>query len=76
MVKRPHCNSDTIEADSLSSAVQRVIVGSLLSNEETGEFFGVNYTAVSHIARKVKAQLNNDRDYVTEHDSFKSQIKM
>ena len=46
------------------------------TNEEIGEFLGVTYPAVSHIARKVKCQLNKDRDYVKEYYSTKPQIKM
>jgi len=46
------------------------------TNGEIGEYFEVTYTAVSHIARKVKGQLNKDRDYVKEYDTIKSQIKM
>ena len=40
------------------------------------DFFGVTYTAVSHIAKKVKGQLKTDRAYRQKYDFVNSQIKM
>ena len=46
------------------------------TNVEIGEFFGVSYTAVSHIVKKVKVQLKTDRIYKQKYEKVNSQIKM
>ncbi|HUU40191.1 MAG TPA: transposase [Desulfatiglandales bacterium] len=46
------------------------------TNGEIGDFFGVTYTAVSHIVKKVKGQFKTDRDYRQKYDLVYSQIKM
>jgi hypothetical protein len=46
------------------------------TNEEVGDFFGITYTAVSHIVKKVKSQLKTDRNYGQKYDLLNSQIKM
>jgi len=44
------------------------------TNGEIGDFFGVTYTAVSHIVKEVKGQLKTDRDYRQKYDFVNSQI--
>ena len=46
------------------------------TNVEIGDFFGVTYTAVSHIVKKVKVQLKTDRIYKQKYKKYNSQIKM
>lgn len=46
------------------------------TNVEIGDFFGVTYTAVSHIVKKVKVQLKTDRIYKQKYEKYNSQIKM
>ena len=46
------------------------------TNVEIGDFFGVTYTAVSHIVKKVKVQLKTGRIYKQKYEKFNSQIKM
>ena len=41
-----------------------------------GEAFGVSYTAVSHIVKKVKTQMKANRVYKKNYELFNSQIKM
>ncbi len=43
---------------------------------EIGDLFGFTYTAVSHIVKEVKGQLQTDRDYGQKYRLFNSQIKM
>lgn len=45
-------------------------------NEEIGRFFEVSYSAVSHIVRRVKRQLQKDKNWKRKRDSLNSQIKM
>ncbi|MFH1488421.1 MAG: hypothetical protein ABII06_05915, partial [Pseudomonadota bacterium] len=46
------------------------------TNEEIGGFFGVSYSAVSHIVRRVKSQLREDKNCQRKRDFINSQIKM
>jgi putative transposase len=46
------------------------------TNAEIGEAFGVGYTAVSHIVKKVKSKLKADREYKKNYELINSQIKM
>jgi len=46
------------------------------TNAEIGDIFGVTYTAVSHIVKKVKGQLKTDRNYGRKYELLNSQIKM
>ena len=46
------------------------------TNVEIGDFFGVTYTAVSHIVKAVKVQLKKDRTYKQKYETVNSQIKM
>ena len=46
------------------------------TNVEIGELFGVTYTAVSHIVKKVKAQLKTDRIFRQKYEKYNSQTKM
>jgi putative transposase len=46
------------------------------TNAEIGEAFGVGYTAVSHIVKKVKSKLKADREYKKDYELINSQIKM
>jgi len=46
------------------------------TNEEIGGFFGVSYSAVSHIVRRAKSQLREDKNWQSKRDSINSQIKM
>lgn len=46
------------------------------TNAEIGGIFGVTYTAVSHIVKKVKGQLRTDRNYGRKYELLNSQIKM
>ncbi len=46
------------------------------TNDEIGGVFGVSYSAVSHIVRRVKSQLREDKKYRKKRGSINSQIKM
>jgi len=46
------------------------------TNEEIGAFFGVSYSAISHIIRRVKSRLREDKSWQRKRDSINSQIKM
>jgi putative transposase len=46
------------------------------TNEEIGGIFGVSYSAVSHIVRRVKSQLREDKNYQKKQGLINSQIKM
>jgi len=46
------------------------------TNEEIGEFFGVSYTAVSHIVNKLRRRFNEDQGYREKYKLTNSQIKM
>ena len=46
------------------------------TNAEIGEAFGVSYTAVSHIVKKVKTQMKANREYKKNYELINSQIKM
>ena len=46
------------------------------TNVEIGDLFGVTYTAVSHIVKKVKVQLKTDRIYRQKYENYNSQIKL
>ncbi len=46
------------------------------TNAEIGEVFGVGYTAVSHIVKKVKDKMKSHRDYREKYALINSQIKM
>jgi DNA-directed RNA polymerase specialized sigma24 family protein len=46
------------------------------TNEEIGTIFGVSYSAVSHIVRRVKSQLREDKNYQKKQGLINSQIKM
>jgi hypothetical protein len=40
------------------------------------QWFGVNYTAVSHIVRKVKDKMKSGRDYRKKYALMHSQVKI
>ncbi|MFX0046422.1 MAG: hypothetical protein ACFE8Z_11285, partial [Candidatus Hermodarchaeota archaeon] len=44
------------------------------TNEKIGGFFGVSYSAVSHIVRTVKCQLKENRRWQRKQDFINSQI--
>jgi transcriptional regulator len=46
------------------------------TNEEIGTIFGVSYSAVSHIVRRVKSELKKDKNCQGKQDLIISQIKM
>ena len=46
------------------------------TNAEIGEVFGVGYTAVSHIVKKVKDKMKSHRDYREKYALINSQVKM
>jgi len=46
------------------------------TNEEIGGYFGVGYSAVSHIVRRVKNQLRQDKNYRRKMNTINSQIKI
>jgi len=46
------------------------------TNAEIGEIFGIGYTAVSHIARRVKEQIPENHMVEEKYHRLKSQIKM
>jgi len=48
----------------------------IFTNEEIGELFGVSYSAVSHIVKRVRGKLREDRDWQRKRDSINSQIKI
>ena len=45
-------------------------------SSEIGDIFGISYTAVSHIVKKLKDQLAADRGYNEKYKLINSQIKM
>ena len=46
------------------------------TNEEIGEFFGVSYSAVSHIVRRVRDELAQNKRYQRRLEVVNSQFKM
>jgi putative transposase len=46
------------------------------TNEEIGRFFGVGYSAVSHIVRRTKGRVRAEARYQKKRDNINSQIKM
>jgi REP element-mobilizing transposase RayT len=48
----------------------------VFTNQEIGEIFGVSYSAISHIARRVKERLQYDREMKTKYETLYSQFKI
>ena len=48
----------------------------VFTNEETGNFFAMSYSAVSYVVRRIKGRLKEDKGWQREKDLTNLQIKM
>jgi hypothetical protein len=70
---RRFCGKDKEKRDLL---VYLLLQRCAFTNVEIGVFFGVTYTAISHILKKAKSQLKADLSYEQKYEWLNSQIKM
>jgi len=48
----------------------------ILTNEETGRFFGMTYSAVSHVLSSMRTRMKKERDLRVKYNQLYSLCKM